>query len=263
MKPLKLYWSSSLQGGRKNFGDWLSPILCEALSGRKVVHARPNRCDLMGQGSILAKAKNHFWNRRIDIWGSGLIEAITPFNSPHRIHAVRGWKTARLIRNQQVQVVGDPGLLCDILVSANLALHKDSALGVIPHYVDQPDPVLREFVAANPRVKWIDVFSEPLDFIKQVAACDMILSSSMHGLITADALGVPNAWIRLSDKVWGGDFKFLDYYSIYGFTEVQPFPLTVSTSVDFILRAAAKYHRPGLADIKTRLRQSFPFPQSV
>ncbi|MDD4456299.1 MAG: polysaccharide pyruvyl transferase family protein [Syntrophotalea acetylenica] len=262
MDILKLYWSTSLQNGHRNFGDWLSPRLCEALSGMKVVHARPNRCDLMALGSILGKAKNHFWNRRIDIWGSGLIARCKPFKSPHRIHAVRGWHTARAISNQQIAVVGDPGLLCDILVPGNIAVRKDYSVGLIPHYVDRENTLIRSIVEQIPRARCIDIFSETLDFIRQVAACEYVLSSSMHGLITADALGVPNAWIRLSDKVWGEDFKFHDYFSVFGLENVQPFPLERYTSLRDIEQGLAGYGRPGLQDIKTRLYQAFPYKKS-
>lgn len=262
MDTLKLYWSTSLQNGRKNFGDWLSPVLCEALSGMRVVHARPNKCDLMALGSILGKAKNHFWNRRIDIWGSGLIEDTGSFRSPHRIHAVRGWHTARSVVNQTIEVVGDPGLLCHILVPDNITARKEFSVGVIPHYVDQDNPLVRAAVERIPGARFLDIFSDTDDFLRQVAACECVLSSSMHGLITADALGVPNAWLRLSDKVWGKDFKFRDYYSIYGLGDMTPFPLGPDTSLGEIHRALESYSRPGLEEIKQRLYQAFPFKKS-
>jgi hypothetical protein len=262
MHTLKLYWSTSLQNGRKNFGDWLSPVLCEALSGMRVVHARPNKCDLMALGSILAKAKNHFWNRRIDIWGSGLIEDSGPFRSPHRIHAVRGWCTARSVVNQTIEVVGDPGLLCHILVPENVTSRKEFSVGFIPHYVDQENPLVRSAVERIPCARFIDIFSETFDFIRQVAACEMVLSSSMHGLITADALGVPNVWLRLSNKVWGRDFKYRDYYSIFGMENVKPFALEPETSLEDICRALDSYSRPGLEGIKSRLYEAFPYKKS-
>lgn len=262
MKQLKLYWSTSLQNGRKNFGDWLSPVLCEAISGMDVVHARPNKCDLMAIGSILGKAKNHFWNRRIDIWGSGLIEDVGRFRCPHRIHALRGRNTARAIRNQKVTVLGDPGLLCDILLPGNIVKKKEYSVGLIPHYMDQDNRAVREFQARHPRARIIDVFSDTLDFIRQVAACEFVLSSSLHGLITADALTVPNRWMRLSEKVWGKDFKFHDYYSIYGLERAEPFSLGLETRENEVLELALNYARPGLSEIKANLLHSFPFKKS-
>jgi len=224
----------------------------------RIVHARPNKCDLMALGSILSKAKNHIWNRRIHIWGSGLIESVKPFDSPHFIHAVRGWQTAACLRNQRSIVVGDPGLLCGILVPSDIARHKKWRIGLIPHYVDQSHPLIRQF-ACNQGVKIIDVFADTLAFIRDVAACEVVLSSSLHGLITADALSVPNAWMRLSDKVWGEDFKYHDYYSIYGVDNVRPFPFDASTEVSDVLRLADDYQRPGLEDLQQALTRAFPF----
>ena len=47
--------------------------------------------------------------------------------------------------------------------------------------------------------------------IHEIAKCEHILSSSLHGLVVADALGIPNGWIKLSDRVVGDGFKFKDY----------------------------------------------------
>ncbi|MDX9746715.1 MAG: polysaccharide pyruvyl transferase family protein [Syntrophales bacterium] len=259
MNRIKLYWSTSLQNGRKNFGDWLSPLLVEAISGCQVVHARPNDCDLMALGSILAKAKNYFWNRKIDIWGTGLIGDIGVFRSPHRIHALRGRKTAAAISNQRIMILGDPGLLCPMLLPDNTGRRKKYSVGLIPHYVDQGDPVLEKLCNRYPSFTIIDVSQPPLQVIRHVAACEMVVSSSLHGLIIADAYGVPSLWMKLSNKVWGNDFKFHDYFSIYSQKEVMPFvPLETTTEKD-IMNLAESVSRPGIEEIKKSLYRSFPF----
>ncbi len=119
-------------------------------------------------------------------------------------------------------VLGDPGILADRLVDGPVSTRY--TLGVVPHYKDADDPTMRA-IAALPGVRLIDVAWTPEEVAREVAACEVVVSSSMHGLIFADALGVPNARLKVSDKLVGGDFKFRDYCSAFGPDRYQP-PLT-------------------------------------
>nr|WP_281241626.1 polysaccharide pyruvyl transferase family protein [Desulfuromonas thiophila] len=255
-KPLKLYWSSGLKDGRKNFGDWLSPVLCEAISGRPVVHAKPNRCDLVAVGSILQRLKNHFWSHRVHVWGSGLIGQAPPFRTPHHIHAVRGRLTAAALRNRSIRVLGDPGLLCPLLLP-DKASAKRWRVGIVPHYKDQQHPAVATF-AKQAGVQVIDIFSETREFLSQISQCDFVLSSSLHGLIVADALQIPNGWIKLSDAVRGNDFKFADYYSVFGLETLRPLPFGPATTPAEVADWCATYQRPGLAEVQKQLYDTFP-----
>lgn len=49
-----------------------------------------------------------------------------------------------------------------------------------------------------------------------------VVSSSLHGLIVADAYGIPSKWIKVSDKIYGDDFKYGDYYQSIGVKEEKP-----------------------------------------
>lgn len=39
------------------------------------------------------------------------------------------------------------------------------------------------------------------------------MCQSLHGLVVADALGIPNIWIEPTPSMAGGRFKFDDYFS--------------------------------------------------
>ena len=134
MRPIKLYWTQGLNDGGKNFGDWLSPKLCEAISGRPVVYASAKQCDMIAIGSVFQRLKNHFWNHRVHVWGTGLIEKHATIRSPHYIHAIRGKLTANTISGKSTNIFGDPGLLCVILLPARQIVKK-FRLGIIPHDV--------------------------------------------------------------------------------------------------------------------------------
>lgn len=49
------------------------------------------------------------------------------------------------------------------------------------------------------------------DFVNQLCSCEYIFSSSLHGLIIADAYNIPNKRAIFGNKLIGGDFKFNDY----------------------------------------------------
>lgn len=261
MKPLKLYWSSSLKQGRKNFGDWLSPCLVRELSGREVVHTPPNGCDLVAIGSLLQRVKHHWWNRRLHIWGTGFIAAGPQVTAYHEYHALRGQSSAAMIRGLPRPSLGDPGLLAACLLPDHASLPKRHALGLVPHYKDQRHPAVQRLQELIPQARLIDVLAEPLEVLRAIAGCEFILSSSLHGLIVADAFGLPNAWFEFSSAVRGARFKFRDYYSAFGIMEPQPLTLENFDPAD-IEWLAASYRREALAELQRGLLSSFPFPAS-
>lgn len=261
MKPLKLYWSSGLKQGRKNFGDWLSPLLVRELSGREVIHTPPNRCDLVAIGSLLQRVKHHWWNRRLTIWGTGFIAAGPQVPAHHEYHALRGQASAAMIRGLSVPALGDPGLLAAWLLPNSAVLPKSHAIGLVPHYKDQPHPGVQRLQELIPQARLIDVLAEPLEVLRAIAGCEFILSSSLHGLIVADAFGLPNAWFEFSSAVRGARFKFRDYYSAFGIREPQPLTLENFNPAD-IERLAMSYRREALPELQQGLVSSFPFPAS-
>jgi pyruvyltransferase len=102
---------------------------------------------------------------------------------------------------------------------------------LVPHYVDIDNPVIHALARKHPReIKVIDVRREPEPVFKEIAACESILSSSLHGIITADSFGIPSAWAGLSNKVIGDGFKFLDHFSSLGIRH-EPCKLDGSESV--------------------------------
>jgi pyruvyltransferase len=48
--------------------------------------------------------------------------------------------------------------------------------------------------------------------IDDIASCDAIASSSLHGVITANAYGIPAAWLEFSSKIGGDGMKYIDYF---------------------------------------------------
>lgn len=202
---LPLDWDAS-----KNWGDKLNPFLIDLLVGKKAykpLFEKESRYFMIG--SILDRAKENSV-----VWGAGFIAAKSvPAGIPRKIYAVRGPKSREIYMRHGVdcpEVYGDPA----ILISQLLPRKKSNKylFGIIPHYVDKSSNwVVDQKNKYGDQVKVINVEGGILDFINDVVSCEYVVSSSLHGLICADAYGIPNVRIELSSNVLGGKFKYDDY----------------------------------------------------
>lgn len=263
---IKLYWCRGRgrdDPAQCNFGDYLSPLLVEMLSGKAVHYAPVHKAEMMAIGSILPrerKARRFGWSRRLHVWGAGTDAEDRHFSARHYYHALRGQKSAAQVEGlATLPALGDPGLLAAHWWSGREVVAKRYRIGLIPHYVDQQNAGLRD-VARLPGVRLIDVFWPVEDVLRAIQACDFVFSSSMHGLIVADAFGVPNRRLRLSSGLIS-DFKFVDYYSAFGLDE--PVPLSREMLAQLTRADPAElvgsYVRPGLAQLQEGLLKAFPY----
>ena len=108
---------------------------------------------------------------------------------------------------------GDMGLLFNLLLEKIPA--KKYSLGIIPHNTDIKNPIISKLQELNPNSTVISLADEPMNTLGKIAECETIVSSSLHGLVAADSLNIPNQRIKLSNHNFSHnvDFKFDDYYS--------------------------------------------------
>lgn len=249
----------------RNWGDAINPWLVEAISGRRVTSididarsvfpsARRLNADPMYAvvGSILQHADGG-----TVVWGAGFEAAgLRPRQPPRAIHAVRGPLSAAELRASGIScgdTYGDPVLLMPRLYRPLGG--KRYQLGVIPHLRDLDDPALRRF-AARDDVRVIDLRGPLWATVNAVVACERVVSTSLHGLILADAYGIPNAWAALGGEIPGGTFKFLDYYASIARPEESPACHLASDSLDRLLAAATRHE---VALDLDRLLEACPF----
>ena len=64
--------------------------------------------------------------------------------------------------------------------------------------------------------------NNPLETATLIASCNFIISSSLHGLIAADSLNIPHVWMKISNKIIGGNWKFNDYFLSMNNQLVEP-----------------------------------------
>jgi len=197
MSDVALWWYRR-PGGKINFGDELGKEIIERL-GYRVRQVELREAELVACGSILHAA----FPAHTAVWGSGLMSpAKRPRQPLTNVLALRGELTRRYLAQPLPDdlPLGDPGLLAPLLWEPSPV--KKYQLGVVPHYVDTRSWPMADVV--------IDVGQPVSDTIEQITSCSMIASSSLHGLIVAQAYGIPA--MRLPHpKVGGADFKWMDY----------------------------------------------------
>lgn len=135
-----------------------------------------------------------------------------------RFLAVRGRLSLRgveKIQGEKLDIpLGDGGLLAPLLLEG--AVRKTVEVGIVPHFREKQAPHVQWLRERFPEARVIDVQEDPLQVVRQIAECEYVLSSSLHGLVVADSFHIPSLRLRLTDAPAGTGFKFDDYYSAYG-----------------------------------------------
>jgi len=259
-----MYWWRPDPPYRGNFGDELGPYLVDALFGLRVEWAEPEACEIVTVGTVIDMMLSSKRENRPALWGSGLFLTASGTISAgeFEIAALRGQLTRERIADLDSEVaLGDPGLLAHVLVET--LPRKDHALGIVPHFLDAELPPVAQ-LRTRPGVTIIDVTKPAPDVVRDIARCHYVLSSSLHGLVVADSIGTPNAYVPLSnDPRIGGPKKFLDYYSVFTDPARQvALPLTEVMSRDTASITAEierRYRAPtDLSAIGDRLIKAFP-----
>ncbi len=232
-----------------NFGDDLNFFLFKHLSNNKPLFnysslislLTKDKENILGIGSII---ESHV-NKDSIIWGSGALYGEAGLKEkPKKVLAVRGPLTRKYLRTQGVEcpdVYGDPALLLPYLYKKDTYKHKYK-VGVIPHYKDFDSSYLSN-LRNDPNVKLIRLkgYKNLLSVIDEICDCEFIVSSSLHGLIVADAYNIPNLWIKFSDNIEGGFFKYFDYFMSVGRKDREPVVVTNAILKEDLLKYKDMY----------------------
>lgn len=233
----------------KNIGDQFSYLLASHYFGEKNVTAHGNttldKPNLLLIGSIL-----EWCDPFSHVCGGGLISSHSKLTHlPAQVHCVRGPLTAHFLRSQGVKtpnVYGDPGILAPALFPNNQPIKYP--IGIIPHYADLDAPWINHCKRQD--IPIISPLSTPEVFFKHLQQCEIILSSSLHGIIFAHSYQKPALWIELSDKVIGNGFKFYDYYLSIGCSpeNTQRHQVSESLKPNSLANLATYYSQHNLID---------------
>ena len=234
MRKVKVNYSTTL-----NIGDCLNVLIGERVLETEFIHSNRFVCETTGIGSGLGRffvkdsILNHTMKGKgakvvgsfmgpLQVWSAGFIEypkeKEIPLRTEVNVASVRGELTKKrlegILGRELDATTGDGGLLASCLIEKKV--EKEYRLGIIPHLRERDLPIFDKLVAENESIIRIDVADEPMKVLQQIASCECILSSSLHGLIISDSFGIPNQRIIVSERLVGDGYKFDDYYSAFG-----------------------------------------------
>jgi len=265
---------------KNNFGDQLNLYLLDKLFKKEYEFKHPNNANLIMIGSVLEPLilKNDSYKNlfkkiiypKLNIYGSGFISNQKLVHEKYirklNIHSLRGKLTRdRLSYNLNLNLndicLGDPGLLVSKL--NNVEVDKQYSVGIIPHMINLDDnrvEQLNELITNSIIINPLDRVEE---IIQKISKCEIILSNAMHGLIVADSLGIPNKRLILNKELFGGDYKFMDYYSAFDMNLPDPLILNNLSSKDIInninkIKFNYNLNYDKIVEIQERLLKSIP-----
>lgn len=214
---INMYWWAR----KKNFGDLIGPWLVQMITGRQPVNIFNDTSGAVGL--LTAGSLIHSMNRPgLDIWGGG---AIHPFSkstvralrarTPAKIHALRGHLTLREVEKMgwdRPKAFGDPALLLPKFYAPKVKTALLGKVAVLPHYSHKS---LFSVAELDDRFHIIEVQDDPKVVIDQIASCAAVVSTSLHGIICAQAYGIPWSWMHMPNTPLRGDrFKFEDFFTV-------------------------------------------------
>lgn len=218
-----VYFDSEKRVRHENWGDDINYYFMREILTRPIVlfnrtslAIRLKLCNYLVIGSTI----DMLCRPNTEVWGAGIIDGSKPLRvKPRKVYAVRGPLTREKLLEEGVEcpeIYGDPALLTPLYYQPNK--QKRYKYGIISHVSNQATVanlcLNEKHVSECTDVKIINLgqYTHWHDIIDQVCECESILSSSLHGLIIAEAYHVPNVWIEFGKPLIGGHFKFHDFF---------------------------------------------------
>lgn len=236
------YWSES-----DNLGDTLGPLIVRYMLDKKNINPETEveGCvHLYSVGSILTAGIQD-----ATVWGSGVLNSQIIYRLKNRtldVRAVRGPLTKAVLEDYGFlvpEVYGDPAILMPEIYSPTnrekktkfgLVLHKDE-------FTDENQD--KDLLVINIKT------SNYRKFIDELVSVEVLISSSLHGIILAEAYGIPSVLLKPQKDM----FKYYDYYLGTGRLS---FP--IATSIEEAMNTTPA-PIPDFEKIASTLKDMFPY----
>ena len=203
-------WGRTVRASRPvhNFGDLLGPVIVRGLVAAfgltRAVEPTTEPQRLLSVGSIA-----HFARPGDVLWGTGMNPKSlgAGIAGPLDARAVRGPVSRELLREAGIpspEVYGDPALLL-AAVLPRLVPRGRRELTIVPN--------LNESAAWRGRPHVINPRAPLRHVLRTIADSRLVVGSSLHGIIVAEALGLPARALRSEVE---GAGKYADYFRATG-----------------------------------------------
>ena len=222
-----LTWARSPAAAKiVNVGDALSAIIVAGMANLPVRHANfDENCERLAAVGTIGHGMR---NGLVHFWGSGLDATVNPLDpqasyalppgTEFRVHAMRGPFSAHVLRGHGVpapDVYGDPVYFLPRLMPMR-DVAKTHELGVVLHLTEldrrvpgsRPKAELLRYnipTELEGAIRIITMYADDClesitEKIEEICACKAILSTSLHGIVIADAYNIPATWFSFYDE---------------------------------------------------------------
>jgi len=238
-----------------NFGDGVNPRFWKEITQREISNSEPGT-HYLTTGSIMGKATDDSI-----IFGTGFISDTDNLGgnehwdkqtdsikncTPKHIVAVRGPLTRTKLLDMGLfcpEIYGDPLILLPSLYG-KLKPGIKNKVGILPHYADKNTLALNDLknnlnnssydvkelniVIGSGNQAVLDALVGNFNYeklIDEILDCEYIISSSLHGLMLGILYGKKTIYVKFTDNIIGGDFKFNDFFYSIGvnYNRIQNF----------------------------------------
>lgn len=190
------------------------------------------------------------------IWGSGILPTKTyafwqkVCGRKLDVRAVRGPLTRKVLLEQGQkcpEIYGDPAILMPLIYMPPNGGEKVRNKIIIPQFASE-----NSFKEKHPEEYLLSMKTNDYQsVIDEIVSSEIVYTSSLHGIILAEAYGVPAVFFHGLEDYW--DFKYYDYYQSTGRMNVK-----IAETYEEAL-AMEPQPLPNLEGLVKGLLDSFPY----
>lgn len=203
LNKINVYWWN----GTPNAGDYYSKWLASKMFGQTTfLHSKEP--DFVCCGSILSHAGLRYDTK---VCGAGFHneDGKVVIDNVDNYYAIRGKLSYKKLNTEKQIVLGDSGLLASKFYKPQ-SKHKHR-YGIVCHWKDYQ--ALKNIYGSKHNI--INMGTNNVEeVLKKISECEMVFSTSLHGIIFAHSFGIPAKHVEYQKLESKNNFKFKDYYSV-------------------------------------------------